>query len=156
MVLKTVDTEVIVDDYFSSSKRKIHANYREFNSINEFSEYIATTPINETFRWETLLSSGNDYHWTKTHNFDEALQLLQNGDDTIAKKLTEKIKLTFDSQGIKKAKTTYSMAGYQASVPRYLQGMPDSMIAKKLVVCTYVIFMPVSENDTLHLILMLN
>lgn len=110
----------------------------EFNSIEEFYKYIKETPINDAFLEKKLAgnlsSERNGSEFTGTESFDEAVSLLKNGDKDIAKKLTQKIKAkSIGIENTKKAITTYDVCGYQASVPRYLQGVPTNMINKKMV-----------------------
>ena len=106
----------------------------EFNSIEEFYKYIKETPINNAFSGRELSSERNGSEFTGTESFDEAVSLLKNGDKDIAKKLTQKIKAkSIGIEHAKKAITTYDVYGYQASVPRYLQGVPTNMINKKVV-----------------------
>lgn len=107
---------------------------REFKSLNEFEQYITNTPLNETFRWEKLASVTGSYSFTETHNYNEATKLFKNGWDTMAQKLTQKLNViknqVVDAQV---QKIMYDVVGFQASVPRYLQGIPTNMVNKKLV-----------------------
>lgn len=110
-------------------------NLCEFDSLKEFYDYIINTPLNETFRWETLSSSKPNYkNWSGTDTFDEATELFKNGWKFGAEELTKKLKIV-ETQ--KEVQTTYknvlSMCGYQAIVPLYLQGVPNNMVNKKMV-----------------------
>ena len=109
----------------------------EFDSLQEFYDYICNTPINETFRWATLASSRTDSNrtsWTGTRNFDEASDLLKNGWTVGAEKLTKQLKVAqLDTQQQTAYRNVLSVCGYQAIVPLYLQGVPNSMVNKKLV-----------------------
>lgn len=109
---------------------------REFDSLSDFTNYIHNTPLNETFRWEELHSSNTD-NWTKkftnTQSYPEAEQLLKDGWNDGAKDITEKLKVVKNqvvNEMVKKI--TYDVVGFQCSVPRYLQGIPTSMVNKKL------------------------
>lgn len=105
----------------------------EFDSMNEFYKYICDTPFNEAFRWERHSSVDGSYSFTKTHNYEEAVDLFHNGWDDMAKKLTDKLKVIDQKTAmISKPRTVKSVAGYQAIVPRYLQGNPKSMVAKQM------------------------
>lgn len=108
----------------------------EFKSITEFADYINNTPLNEAFRWKTLSNSRTDKRgdWYRTSSFEEALDFMQHGWTSMAKKLTEKLeaKRAEIKPGMK-SKTVYDVCGYQASVPRYLQGIPTSMINSKKI-----------------------
>lgn len=107
---------------------------REFTSLNDFEEYITNTPLNKTFQWKTLSSVSGSYKFTQTSSYDEAQKLFKDGWSTMAQKLTKKLDViknqVVDAQV---QKIMYDVVGFQASVPRYLQGIPTSMVNKKLV-----------------------
>ena len=106
-----------------------------YKSIEEFNNYICNTPINNAFRWKKLSSNEGDYSFTKTKSFDEASELMKNGWDDMANKITQRLKaIEKDVQPMTRRKTVYDVAGFQCSVPRYLNGMPNSMIRTKNVV----------------------
>ena len=107
---------------------------REFSSLSEFESYITNTPLNETFRWEKLASVSEGYSFTKTHSYEEATQLLKDGWSSMAQDITKKINV-IKNQVVDAhvQKVLYDVVGFQASVPRYLQGIPTSMVNKKLV-----------------------
>lgn len=109
----------------------------EFKSINEFNEYINNTALNEVFRWKDLSSSNSDgwrNKWCGTSSFQEASDLMLHGWTDMAKKLTQKLeaKKSEIKHGMK-SKSVYDVCGYQASVPRYLQGIPTSMVNSKKI-----------------------
>ena len=109
--------------------------YREFDSIHEFVEYIENTPLNSVFKWEKLGSTDtSQYSWYTTKNYEEAQTKLHYGDKSMAEKLTGLLKVQKHSQNMLVQKPNYDVAGYQASVPRYLQGIPTNMVNKKAVV----------------------
>lgn len=110
---------------------------REFDSLNNFYEYITTTPLNDTFCWRSLSSTTGTKKFTGTESFDEATQLFKNGWDDMAqkltKKLTKKLKVQQNCSVTSQVqKTVYDIVGFQCSVPRYLQGIPTSMVNKRL------------------------
>lgn len=107
---------------------------REFDSLNEFESYITNTPLNDTFRWEKLSSVGGSYGFTQTHNYEEATKLFKDGWSSMAQDITKKLKV-IQNQVVDAhvQKVLYDVVGFQASVPRYLQGIPTSMVNKKLV-----------------------
>lgn len=110
-------------------------HYREFDSIQEFVSYIEGTPLNSVFKWEKLASTDTGQkQWYMTNSYEEAKHKLQYGDNNLSEKLTGILKVEKHSQNMLVQKPTYSVAGYQASVPRYLQGIPTSMVTKKSVV----------------------
>lgn len=109
---------------------------REFDSLNNFYEYITTTPLNDTFCWKKggLSSTVGSKQFTGTESFEEAVNLFKDGWDDMAKKLTKKLKVTQNQTMCSEVqKTVYDIVGFQCSVPRYLQGIPTSMVNKKLV-----------------------
>lgn len=108
-----------------------------FDSINEFHDYIKDTPLNDVFRWQTLNSSAKSPSRTKftgTKSFEEAEDILKNGWDDMAEKLEKRLKVKTNdiAMGVKR-KPCYGVAGYQACVHRYLQGIPTNMISQKLI-----------------------
>lgn len=109
-------------------------NIREFTSLNEFEQYITNTPINKAFQWKKLQSVEHGFGFTQTHNYEEATELFKNGWNDMAQKLTKKLNViknqVVDAQV---QKILYDVVGFQCSVPRYLQGIPTSMVNKKLV-----------------------
>lgn len=107
---------------------------REFDSLNEFESYITNTPLNETFRWQKLSSTTGSYSFTQTQSYEEATKLLKDGWSSMAQDLTKKLNV-IKNQVVNEhvQKILYDVVGFQASVPRYLQGIPTSMVNKKLV-----------------------
>jgi hypothetical protein len=106
----------------------------EFNSISEFYKYISTTPVNNAFKGKRLESIDRDFNFTGTHSFDEAVDLLKNGWSEESAKLTNKIKALEKSvKPSTKGKNFYSVSGYQAIVPLYIQGDPQCMMSRKQV-----------------------
>lgn len=110
---------------------------RQFDNIGELMNFIENTPLNEGFRWKTLASSESSSYmtkWTGTHDFEEAKKLLKDGWKDMAEKLEKKLSLATKNQVTKTSpRPKYAVAGYQACVPRYLQGVPESMIYSKRV-----------------------
>lgn len=106
----------------------------EYGSMAEFYKYICDTPFNDSFRWEKHQSVNGSYSYAQTKNFDEAVDLMKNGWKDMSEKLTQKLKIEEKrTEPIMKAKTTYGVAGYQAIVPLYLNGVPTNMASKKMV-----------------------
>ena len=107
---------------------------REFDGLNSFYSYITETPLNKTFQWKELASVSGTKKFTETNSYEEATQLFKDGWDDMAKTLTKKLKVvqnqTVDAM-VKKV--MFDVVGFQASVPRYLQGIPTNMVNKKLV-----------------------
>lgn len=107
---------------------------REFSSIGEFYSYIKETEVNETFKDAKLSSETGSYNFTGTESYEEAENLLLNGCSNMAKKLNEAVEKANMKMTKEERKMVYDICGYQASVPRYLQGVPTNMINTKVVV----------------------
>ena len=106
----------------------------EYDSLNEFYDYICNTPFNEAFRWANHSSVSGSKSFTHTENFDEAVQLFKNGWSDMASKLVQKLKvIESKTEPSMKPRNTLSVCGYQAIVPLYLQGVPNNMVNKKMV-----------------------
>ena len=107
---------------------------REFTSVNEFENYITNSPLNEVFRWEELSSVSGTQSFTQTKSYEEATSLFKNGWDSMAQNITHQLNVkkcqTLDTHV---QKVMFDVVGFQASVPRYLQGIPTNMVNKKLV-----------------------
>lgn len=107
----------------------------EFDSIYDFVEYITKTKFNRFFEDEyKQQSKTGSKKFTGTESYDEAMDLLKNGWDDMAKTLQQRL-VVKEKQVVygAKQKPTYDIAGYQACVPRYLQGIPTNMVNKKSV-----------------------
>lgn len=100
-----------------------------YKSIQEFYNYLISTPINKSFRWEELKSVKNGYSFTGTESFDEAVDLLKNGYKEGSSKLQKRLKVEETKMAlVTKRKTVYGVQGYQPCVPLYLNGVPTNMI----------------------------
>lgn len=106
----------------------------EYDSLKEFYDYLCVTPFNDVFRWENHSSVTGSESFTKTKNFEEAVELFKNGWSDMAGKLVQKLKvIESKTEPTMKPKNTLGMCGYQAIVPLYLQGVPNNMVNKKMV-----------------------
>ena len=106
----------------------------EYSSLNEFYEYICKTPFNETFRWADHSSVSGSEYFTKTKDFNEAVELFKSGWSDMATKLVQRLKVKESKmEPIMKSKTTIGVAGYQPIVPLFLSGVPTNMVSKKMV-----------------------
>lgn len=104
----------------------------EFNNMYEFLEYIITTKHNGLSGFNG--SNDSDYKFSKTYNFQEALDLLKNGWTEVAEELTNKINVNKKAIQVEtRRKSIYDVQGFQSSVPRYLQGLPTNMVNVKNV-----------------------
>ncbi len=106
----------------------------EYESLTEFYDYICKTPFNNAFRWEEHKSVTGNRWFTKTANFEEATKLFKEGWSDMATKLTQKLKVIENkTEPTMKPRNTLGVAGYQAIVPLYLQGVPTNMVTKKMI-----------------------
>ena len=101
----------------------------EYNSISEFVQTINSRPQNPEIK--SNISKFGEYSFTGTHDYNEAENLLLHGWVEESEKLNEMLKLKTLKE--KSVKNTYDVAGFQCSVPRYLQGIPTNMINQKVV-----------------------
>lgn len=101
----------------------------EYNSISEFVQTINSRPQNPEIT--STASIDSDYSFTGTYDYNEAENLLLHGWTEESEKLNEMLKLKALKE--KSVKNTYDVAGFQCSVPRYLQGIPTNMINQKVV-----------------------
>ena len=104
-----------------------------FNSISEVVKFNRETERTQFYQSYHVSDEVGRYSFTKTNSYEEAEDLLLHGWDEMAEKLTKKVSNVKCQNGYKN-KMIYNVQGYQACVPRYLQGMPDSMISSKRVV----------------------
>lgn len=105
----------------------------EFSSINELVKHNREGNVQSDFLLVRSSERKDKGNWYGTASYAEAEDLLLHGWDYMAKELKSKkidvnMRLTGHTQ-----RPAYSVAGYQACVPRYLQGLPDSMIYSKRV-----------------------
>lgn len=106
---------------------------QDFDSIGDLTSYLATAPTSQLFRDKNLSSQNEDraaFYGTNTYN--EANDMLIKGWDAKAPMLAQRIKANETTTHQAQRRTpTYNMVGGQASVPRYLQGIPTNMIDHK-------------------------
>lgn len=108
--------------------------YEKFNNISEFVEIITNRQNGPCMQGQDNSHTNSEY-FTGTQSYEEAKNFLEYGHKESAEKLTLKIgsvKKQYETQG-KRIKSEYSVVGHQASVPRYLQGIPQNMIQQKRV-----------------------
>lgn len=105
-----------------------------FNSIADVVNYIDTTE-RTLFYQKHHVSDDNNYWFRGTNTMEEARELLFHGWDGGAKLLKSRLdaKVNVSDNGYRN-KTFYDIAGFQCSVPRYLQGIPTNMVNSKRVV----------------------
>ena len=112
-----------------------------FSSLSEILNYIDTskTKHSDDYSFEQNFKSIADYKlmqkFNLVENYEEATKLAkigwEKGKENIKNLLDTKYNI-INANSIK-TKPEYSIAGYQCSVPRYLQGIPTNMINSKRV-----------------------
>lgn len=130
--------KVDVKENFKSYRKFVRYT---FSSITEFVEYINNTPTNEAFSTSGKKAIKSDVispdrtRFTGTQSFKKASDLLKYGWEEGGKRITQGLKdfskIDCEEKVIKKV---YDVVGFQASVPRYLQGIPTAMVNQKMVV----------------------
>lgn len=106
---------------------------RTFNDISDLSNYITLTKGNKRMNNQSQKTDTHD-GWYGTYRFEDAEHLMRTGDSKIAEKLETELGKIKSAFGIKHVnKNYYDIAGYQASVPRYLQGVPTNMVNSRKV-----------------------
>lgn len=107
---------------------------QSYNSLSEFYDYICDTPVNKAFAGVSHLSKNASYDFAQTHSYDEAVDLLKNGWDDMAKELEQQLKAkTIRMQPVKQQRNVLSVQGYQPVVPLYLAGVPQNMVSKQMM-----------------------
>lgn len=108
---------------------------KKFSSLNEFRRFLEETPENKVFEGRTLSSkikSATRESFSGTSSYEEALDLMTYGWHQEAEILTKALKNKKVNTHERK-KMEYNIVGFQASVPRYLQGIPTNMYNQKSV-----------------------
>lgn len=106
----------------------------DFQNITELVHFIETEEVYPNFKnkigGQDSISGSRAF--TETENFEEAKDLLLHGWEHGTKEIKGRVEAKETGVNMKQ-KTVYDVAGYQCSVPRYLQGIPTNMINKKSV-----------------------
>jgi len=109
----------------------------EFGSIGEFLSTIHSRSLNSVFDDGNELASQRKGRadWSGTDDYPEALDLLEKGWSIEAQTLAKAVPIAQKTQmgASQRHKPVYSVVGGQASVPRYLQGIPTNMIDRKAI-----------------------
>ena len=109
----------------------------EYNSVGEFVAEINSLEPNKFYKDRELSSQekeSTDNGWRASQDYARATYLLTHGWDSAAEKMASKVKLTNGvSSAVRSSKPSYGVVGSQASVPRYLQGIPTNMVSRQTV-----------------------
>jgi hypothetical protein len=106
----------------------------DFQNITELVHFIETEEVYPNFKNKAggQDSISGSRAFTETENFEEAKDLLLHGWEHGTKEIKGRVEAKNTGTSMKQ-KTVYDVAGFQCSVPRYLQGIPTNMINKKSV-----------------------
>lgn len=118
-------------------KRYIKDTYTyitEYSSLSEFITDINALPNNRFFTdrhsSQRKEREGGDFYGTV--DYQQATYMLTHGWDSAAKKMADKVKMTNSVAAVSRSsKPAYGVVGSQASVPRYLQGIPTNMVSRQ-------------------------
>lgn len=117
-------------------KRKQEGNtyITEFETITELVHFIKTNDYKPEFTNRKDSIETRDYYckFCKTNSYEEAEDMLLHGWEHGTVEIKNKVEAKASGVELKQ-KTVYDVAGFQCSVPRYLQGIPTNMINKKAV-----------------------
>lgn len=111
---------------------------RTYESILDFVRELEKAKPNKVFsnpkdRQSGAVNTGIT-NFTGTETYEEALDLLLHGWTEMAQRLEKELKAEMKLQANKTVnRSHYDVAGFQCSVPRYLQGVPTSMINQRKV-----------------------
>lgn len=107
----------------------------EYSSLSEFINDINSLPTNKYYADRELSShreEAENGYWYKTTSYNQATILMKEGWDSEAKKMAAKVKMTNTLSTVSRSsKPAYGVVGSQASVPRYLQGIPTNMVSRQ-------------------------
>ncbi len=109
---------------------------KQFDSLGSLRDFLDSHKENKVFAGKSISSkekSADRYEFTGTYSYEEAMELFIHGWHAESKVLTEKLSAMKIDKDYKE-KMSYDVVGFQASVPRYLQGIPTNMVNKKKVV----------------------
>lgn len=109
----------------------------EYFSVGEFIADINSLPNNKFFQNREPSSQRKESHdngWSASRDYARATYLINHGWDYAAEKMAAKVKMTNGvSSTVRYSKPAYGVVGFQASVPRYLQGIPTNMVSRQTV-----------------------
>ena len=110
--------------------------YTEFTSLEDLFKHTSIPDINkDVFNPYHVSSIEGPESFTGTKSLDHANTLLKYGWEKGAQLLTKKFKLENVKLGQKeRRKMVNDIVGFQANVPRYLQGIPTNMVNQTKVV----------------------
>lgn len=104
----------------------------EFDSLQDFKNYITNTPVNNAFKGERLSSNKSDSYFSKTSSFDEAINLFTDGWTSMSTEINNKLSVGHGAMINERAmQRVLSVQGFQPVVPLYLSGVPQNMVSTR-------------------------
>lgn len=105
----------------------------DYSSIRDLINFIHKTKRTDTYKYRHCSDDTSKHmcDFTGTGSYEEAERLLLHGWEVGTLELIKSLKSS-PSALKRQIQNTYSVQGYQPCVPRYLQGLPDSMINHKI------------------------
>lgn len=107
-----------------------------FDSISDLVSYCKSKSdldANSIFKELSSQVAGNT-DFSGTYRFDDALKLITSGWTSGSEELTKALNIANKKKESKEvSRMIYDIVGFQASVPRYLQGVPQNMMNKRTV-----------------------
>lgn len=107
-----------------------------FTSLNELIRTLDTRKANKVFecRRGNLASQNDDYDFTRTHSYKEAVELLKNGYTEPLAEIKKGVETNARGMTAQKTEVKNDVVGYAPCVPNAILGIPQSMINKKTAV----------------------
>ncbi len=109
------------------------AKVSTFDSIQDLTNWLDSAKITPMFASRTggatSMREGGE-NWSGTNTWDEARRLMKSGWAEKAKELESQLskELNKEPTQVMRQKSVYDVVGGNCSVPRYLQGVPTSMV----------------------------
>lgn len=104
-----------------------------FSSLNELIRVTKTRPANAVFKDKKLSSDKDDFEFTHTHNFDEAVDLLRNGYEKPLEQIKNGVETQTNAMTAQRTTVRNDVVGYAPCVPNAILGIPQSMINKEMI-----------------------
>lgn len=105
-----------------------------FADIDELLRILDYRKINRVFSGGgTLASDKDDYEFTKTHSYAEAVDLFRNGYEDPLKKIKKGVEVNSRGFSTQKTLPKNDIIGYAPCVPNAILGIPQSMINKDVI-----------------------
>ena len=89
----------------------------EFSSLEDFYKYITNTPLNDTFKFESLSSVTARESFCGTKSFEEAVELFKNGWSEMSERLSNRLKAEGKFEPTMTYRNVQSVQGYHPIVP---------------------------------------